>query len=186
MLNLVIFGAPGSGKGTQSEKLIEKYNLAHISTGDVLRGEIKKGSDLGKSAKQYIDKGQLVPDDVIIGMLAEELETKKDKAGVIFDGFPRTLAQGEALDKMLKEKGQEVSAVICLDVDDAELVKRLLQRGRTDDNLDTIKSRLEVYKNQTSPLMDYYQKAGKTAHIKGVGSVDEIFEKISQAVDKTK
>lgn len=186
MLNLVIFGAPGSGKGTQSEKLIEKYNLAHISTGDVLRGEIKKGSDLGKSAKQYIDKGQLVPDDVIIGMLAEELETKKDKAGVIFDGFPRTLAQGEALDKMLKEKGQEVSAVICLDVDDAELVKRLLQRGRTDDNLDTIKSRLEVYKNQTSPLMDYYQKAGKTAHINGVGTVDEIFEKISQAVDKTK
>lgn len=190
MLNIVIFGAPGSGKGTQSEKLIKKYNLAHISTGDVLREEMKNSTELGKLAKQYIDKGQLVPDDVIIGMLADVLESKKDKAGVIFDGFPRTLAQGEALDKMLRDKGQEVSTVICLNVDEDELMKRLIKRGqdsgRSDDNEQTIKSRLDVYKNQTSPLKDYYEKAGKTAHVHGIGTVEEIFDKISQAVDKVK
>ncbi len=190
MLNIVIFGAPGSGKGTQSENLIKKYNLAHISTGDVLRGEIKNGSDLGKLAEGYISKGQLVPDEVVIDMLAKVLDSKKDKAGVIFDGFPRTIPQGVALDKMLAERGQEVSVVVSLEVDEQELIDRLLKRGqqsgRSDDNYETIKARLDVYNNQTSPLKDHYTKAGKIAHIKGVGSVEEIFDRITVAVDQIK
>ncbi|MBP1619003.1 MAG: adk [Bacteroidetes bacterium] len=188
MLNIVIFGAPGSGKGTQSEKLIEKYGLAHISTGDVLRAEIKAGSELGKLAEGYISKGQLVPDEVIIDMLAEVLDSKKDSKGVIFDGFPRTIPQGEALDAMLKERGQLVSAVVSLDVDESELVDRLLKRGqlsgRSDDNEETIKSRLDVYKNQTSPLKEHYSKQGKLHGIPGVGQIDEIFGRITEAIDK--
>lgn len=190
MLNIVIFGAPGSGKGTQSENLIEKYNLAHISTGDVLRAEIKNGTELGQLAEGYISKGQLVPDEVVIDMLAKVLDSKKDKAGVIFDGFPRTIPQGEALDKMLAERGQGVSIVVSLEVDEQELIDRLLKRGqqsgRSDDNYETIKARLDVYNNQTSPLKDHYTKASKIAHIKGVGSVEEIFDRIAVAVDQIK
>ncbi len=190
MLNIVIFGAPGSGKGTQSENLIKKYNLAHISTGDVLRAEMKNGTELGKLAEGYISKGQLVPDDVVIGMLANVLDTKKDAAGVIFDGYPRTVAQSDALDKMLEERGQEVSIVVSLDVEEPELIERLIKRGqqsgRSDDNLETIKSRLDVYKNQTSPLKEHYENTGKLVNIKGIGTVDEIFEKIAEAVDKIK
>ena len=190
MLNIIIFGAPGSGKGTQSENLIKKYNLAHISTGDVLRAEMKNGTELGKLAEGYISKGQLVPDDVVIGMLANVLDSKKDAAGVIFDGFPRTIPQGEALEKMLKERGQDVSIVVSLEVDEPELIDRLIKRGqqsgRSDDNLETIKSRLDVYKNQTSPLKEHYKKTGKLASIQGVGTVDEIFERIAEAVNKVK
>lgn len=190
MLNIVIFGAPGSGKGTQSENLIKKYNLAHISTGDVLRAEMKGGTELGKLAEGYISKGQLVPDDVVIGMLAHVLDSKKDVAGVVFDGFPRTLPQSDALEKLLKDRGQEVSVVLSLEVDEPELIDRLIKRGqqagRSDDNLETIKSRLDVYKNQTSPLKDYYKKTGKLASIKGVGTIDEIFGLISEAVEKVK
>jgi len=190
MLNIVIFGAPGSGKGTQSENLIKKYNLAHISTGDVLRAEMKNGTELGKLAEGYISKGQLVPDDVVIGMLANVLDSKEEAAGVIFDGFPRTIPQSEALEKMLAERGQEVSIVVSLEVEEPELIDRLIKRGqqsgRSDDNLETIKSRLDVYKNQTSPLKEHYTKSGKLASIKGVGTVEEIFEKIAQAVDKVK
>lgn len=190
MLNIIIFGAPGSGKGTQSENLIKKYNLAHISTGDVLRAEMKNGTELGKLAETYISKGELVPDDVVIGMLANVLDAKKDVAGVIFDGFPRTIPQGEALDKMLKERGQDVSVVVSLEVDEPELIDRLIKRGqqsgRSDDNLETIKSRLDVYKNQTSPLKDHYKKTGKLASIKGIGSVENIFDLIVEAVDKVK
>lgn len=190
MLNIVIFGAPGSGKGTQSENLIKKYNLAHISTGDVLRAEMKNGTELGKLAEGYISKGQLVPDEVVIGMLANVLDSKKDAAGVIFDGFPRTIPQGEALAEMLKQRGQDVSIVVSLEVDEPELIDRLLKRGeqlgRSDDNMETIKSRLDVYKNQTSPLKEHYSKTGKLASIKGVGSVDEIFNSIVEAVDKVK
>lgn len=190
MLNIVIFGAPGSGKGTQSENLIKKYNLAHISTGDVLRAEMKNGTELGKLAEGYISKGQLVPDDVVIGMLANVLDSKKDAAGVIFDGFPRTIAQGEALDKMLKERNQAVSVVVSLEVDEPELIDRLIKRGqqsgRSDDNLETIKARLDVYTNQTSPLKKQYETSGKLASIKGVGTVEEIFDHISEAVDKVK
>jgi adenylate kinase len=190
MLNIIIFGAPGSGKGTQSENLIKKYNLAHISTGDVLRAEMKNGTELGKLAEGYISKGQLVPDDVVIGMLANVLDSKKDAPGVIFDGFPRTIAQGEALEKMLKERGQDVSVVVSLEVDEPELIDRLIKRGqqsgRSDDNLETIKSRLDVYKSQTSPLKEHYKNSGKLASIKGVGTVEEIFDLIADAVDKAK
>jgi len=190
MLNIVIFGAPGSGKGTQSENLIKKYNLAHISTGDVLRAEMKNGTELGKLAEGYISKGQLVPDDVVIGMLAHVLDSKKDVEGVVFDGFPRTIPQSDALEKMLEERGQEVSVVVSLEVDEPELIDRLIKRGqqagRSDDNLETIKSRLDVYKNQTSPLKEYYDKTGKLTSIKGVGTIEDIFGLISEAVDKVK
>lgn len=189
MLNIIIFGAPGSGKGTQSENLIKKYNLAHISTGDVLRAEMKEGTELGKLAEGYITKGQLVPDDVVIGMLANVLDSKKCSTGVIFDGFPRTLAQGKALDKMLEERGEKVSIVVSLEVEEPELINRLIKRGqqsgRSDDNIETIKSRLDVYKNQTSPLKAEYENSGKLVSIKGGGgTVEEIFNLISKAVDK--
>lgn len=192
MLNIVIFGAPGSGKGTQSENLIKKYNLAHISTGDVLRNEMKNGTDLGKLAEGYISKGQLVPDDVVIGMLANVLDEKikAGAKGVIFDGFPRTIPQGEALDAMLKERGEEVSAVVSLNVDEEELINRLIKRGqdsgRSDDNYETIKARLDVYNNQTSPLKAHYEKSGKLHAIHGMGTVEEIFEKIAKAIDSIK
>lgn len=190
MLNVVIFGAPGSGKGTQSEKLIAKYNLAHISTGDVFRSEMKNKTELGVLAESYISKGQLVPDEVTIAMLAKQLDAKKEVAGVIFDGFPRTIPQAEALDKMLAERNQKVSIVVSLEVDEPELIDRLIKRGqlsgRSDDNMETIKSRLDVYKNQTSPLKEEYSKSGKLASVKGVGTVDEIFESICKEVDKVK
>lgn len=151
---------------------------------------MKNGTELGKLAEGYISKGQLVPDDVVIGMLANVLDSKKDAAGVIFDGFPRTIAQGEALEKMLKERGQDVSVVVSLEVDEPELIDRLIKRGqqsgRSDDNLETIKSRLDVYKNQTSPLKEHYKNTGKLASIKGVGTVEEIFGLIAEAVDKVK
>lgn len=190
MLNVVIFGAPGSGKGTQSEKLIAKYNLAHISTGDVFRSEMKNKTELGVLAESYISKGQLVPDEVTIAMLAKQLDAKKDVAGVIFDGFPRTIPQAEALDKMLAERNQKVSIVVSLEVDEPELIDRLIKRGqlsgRSDDNMETIKSRLDVYKNQTSPLKEEYSKSGKLSSVKGVGTVEEIFESICKEVNKVK
>ena len=166
MLNVVIFGAPGSGKGTQSELIIKKYGLFHISTGDVLRGEMKADTPLGRTAKEYIEKGQLVPDSLIIEMLAGVLDSNpQTKEGVIFDGFPRTIPQAEALNAMLAERGTAVSIVVGLDVEEAELIDRLLKRGqvsgRSDDNYETIKSRLDVYNNQTSPLKDFYIKEGK-------------------------
>lgn len=190
MLNIVIFGAPGSGKGTQSENLIKKYNLAHISTGDVLRAEMKNETELGKLAEGYISKGQLVPDAVVIDMLAHVLDEKikAGAKGVIFDGFPRTIPQGEALDKVLAERGEKVTAVVSLNVDEEELINRLLKRGqesgRSDDNYETIKARLEVYNNQTSPLKEHYTKSGLLDSIYGMGSVDEIFERIVEAIEK--
>ena len=187
MLNIVIFGAPGSGKGTQSNYLKEKYGLEHISTGDLLRAEIAQKSELGKMAENYIAKGQLVPDEVVIGMLEETVKKNPNAKGFIFDGFPRTLAQGEALDKILKKFGQEISIVISLEVDDEELINRLLKRGelmgRSDDNRETIESRLKVYYNQTAPLKEFYAKQGKLVEIKGKGSIEEIFASIAQAVD---
>ena len=161
MKNIVIFGAPGSGKGTQSDKLIEKYGLGHISTGDVLRSEIKKGTELGKTAASFIDKGQLIPDDLMINILASVYDSfGRGHKGVIFDGFPRTIPQAEALKQMLAERGDKVAAMIELDVPEDELMKRLLLRGqisgRSDDNAETIKKRLNVYHNQTAPLIDWY------------------------------
>lgn len=188
MLNIVIFGAPGSGKGTQSARIVEKYGVSHISTGDVLRAEIKKGSELGKVAKGYIDQGQLLPDALIIDILASVLDSLKDSKGVIFDGFPRTIPQAEALKKMLSEREQDVSVMLDLDVPEDELIDRLIKRGqesgRADDNLETIKKRLTVYSEQTSPLKDFYKAEGKYQHINGVGSMDAIFDEIASVISK--
>ena len=190
MFNIVIFGAPGSGKGTQSKKLVERYGLDYISTGDMLRRAISEGRELGKTAKDYIDRGQLVPDDVIVGMIADFLDGKKGSKGVIFDGFPRTLKQAEALKTMLNERGTDIHVLLDLQVEDEELVKRLLERGKTsgrsDDNPETIKARLDVYHTQTAPLATYYIGEGKHVSIKGIGRIDEIFERIAEAIDRVK
>ena len=189
MLNIVIFGAPGSGKGTQSDKLIEHYNLFHISTGDVLRDNIRRGTELGKIAKGFIDQGQLVPDELIIDILAQVLDENKDQAteGVIFDGFPRTIPQAEALERLLADRGTQVDGVVGLEVPEEELIRRILLRGqmsgRSDDNEETARKRLETYHNQTSPLKAYYQEQGKYRAIDGLGSIDGIFELIKEALD---
>lgn len=188
MLNLVIFGAPGSGKGTQSERLISEYGLLHISTGDVLRDHIKRGTELGVTARQYIDKGQLVPDGLIIDILAQVLDDNKERAreGVIFDGFPRTIPQAQALERLLGERGTKVHAVVGLEVDEQELIDRLVKRGkesgRSDDNEATIRKRLEVYHNQTSPLREFYQERGLYKAIHGVGTIDDIFADIKRVL----
>ena len=188
MLNIVIFGAPGSGKGTQSERIVEKYGINHISTGDVLRAEIKNGTELGKTAKGYIDQGQLIPDELMIDILASVFDSFKDSKGVIFDGFPRTIAQAEALKKMLAERGKDVSVMLDLEVPEEELMVRLIKRGkdsgRADDNEETIKKRLHVYHSQTSPLIDWYKNEKKYQHINGLGTMDGIFADICEAVDK--
>lgn len=187
MKNIVIFGAPGSGKGTQSDKMIEKYGLNHISTGDVLRAEIKKGSELGKTAASFIDQGQLIPDDLMVSILASVYDSFGDHKGVIFDGFPRTIPQAEALKKMLAERGDKVAAMIELDVPEEELMKRLLlrgqQSGRADDNEETIKKRLVVYHSQTQPLIEWYDKEGIHYHIDGLGDLDRIFDDICKVID---
>lgn len=186
MLNLVIFGAPGSGKGTQSAKLIDTYGLYHISTGEVLRDHIRRGTELGKIADSYISKGQLIPDDLMIQILDDVLEQHADTNGVVFDGFPRTIPQAEALTKLLEKRGTELHAVIGLEVPEEELVERMLNRGRetgrADDNPETIKNRLEVYRNQTMPLRDYYKNEGKYLSIAGSGIVDEIFDDITDGI----
>jgi adenylate kinase len=190
MLNLVIFGAPGSGKGTQSELLIERYGLYHISTGEVLRNEIAKGTELGKTADSYISKGSLIPDELMISVLASVLDNNKEltSKGVIFDGFPRTIPQAVALKAMLAERGTKVHAVVGLEVADEELVERLLKRGkesgRADDNLETIKKRLEVYHSQTSPLKQHYTEEGNYYAIHGMGAVESIFATIAETLDK--
>ena len=188
MLNIIIFGAPGSGKGTQSERIVEKYGINHISTGDVLRAEIKNGTELGKTAKGYIDQGQLIPDELMIDILASVFDSFKDSKGVIFDGFPRTIAQAEALKKMLAERGQDVSIMLDLEVPEEELMVRLIKRGkdsgRADDNEETIKKRLHVYHSQTAPLIDWYKNEKKYQHINGLGTMEGIFAEICEAVDK--
>lgn len=188
MLNIVIFGAPGSGKGTQSERIVEKYGINHISTGDVLRAEMKNGTELGKTAKSYIDQGQLIPDELMIDILASVFDSFQDSKGVIFDGFPRTIAQAEALKKMLAEREQEVKVMLDLDVPEDELMTRLIKRGkesgRADDNEETIKKRLVVYHSQTAPLIDWYKNEGQYQHINGLGSMDDIFSEISENIDR--
>ncbi len=188
-LNVVLFGAPGSGKGTQSAKLIDKYGLYHISTGEVLRDHIKRGTELGKIADSYISKGQLIPDALMIEILEDVLETEaKDKKGVVFDGFPRTIPQAEALKDLLKRRGTDLHAVIGLEVPEEELMDRMIKRGRetgrADDTPETIKNRLQVYHNQTHPLKEYYTKEGKYLPINGMGIVDEIFNEISEGLEK--
>lgn len=185
MLNIVIFGAPGSGKGTQSARLIDAYGLYHISTGELLRDHIKRGTELGVTADQFISKGQLIPDDLMIRILDDVLENEAAaKKGVVFDGFPRTIPQADALEELLAKRGSQLDAVIGLDVPEDELVHRMLARGketgRADDNIDTIKNRLDVYHNQTLPLRKYYEEKGKYIAVNGTGIVDEIFADISR------
>jgi adenylate kinase len=188
MLNVVLLGAPGSGKGTQSELIIKQYGLHHISTGDILRAEIKKGSTLGLTAAQFINDGKLIPDDLIIKILSEELESHPTTKGIVFDGFPRTIAQAEALENLLRKKDENVVAVLSLEVEEDELIKRMLNRGqefgRSDDNLETIKNRLQVYHSQTEPLKNYYKKKGKLFVIKGKSSIESVFEDITDILDR--
>ena len=188
MKNIVIFGAPGSGKGTQSDLMIEHYGLGHISTGDVLRNEIKNGTELGKTAQGFIDNGQLIPDDLMVSILAKKYdEFGRGHKGVIFDGFPRTIPQAEALKKMLDERGDKVAAMIELDVPEDELMTRLIKRGqesgRADDNEETIKKRLVVYHSQTQPLIEWYKKEGLHHHINGLGTLERIFGDIQNVID---
>ncbi len=188
MKNIVIFGAPGSGKGTQSDLMIEKYGFGHISTGDVLRNEIKNETELGKTAKQYIDKGMLIPDALMIDILANVYDSYgKEHKGVIFDGFPRTIPQAEALKEMLAERGHSVAVMIELDVPADQLMERLIKRGkesgRSDDNEETIKKRLAVYTTQTAPLIEWYDNEGLHHHIDGYGALDRIFADICAVID---
>ncbi len=188
MKNIVIFGAPGSGKGTQSDLMIGKYGFNHISTGDVLRSEIKNGTELGKTAKGYIDNGQLIPDELMVSILAGVYDSfGKEHKGVIFDGFPRTIPQAEALKQMLSERGHKVAAMIELDVPEEELMQRLIKRGqqsgRSDDNAETIKKRLDVYHSQTAPLIEWYRNEGVHHHIDGLGELNRIFCDISSVID---
>ncbi len=188
MKNIVIFGAPGSGKGTQSDLLIQHYGLGHISTGDVLRNEIQKGTELGKTAQRIIDKGNLIPDDLMISILAKVYDSYgRGHKGVIFDGFPRTIPQAEALKKMLEERTDKVAAMIELDVPEEELMRRLIlrgqQSGRADDNEDTIKKRLVVYHSQTQPLIEWYKKEGLHHYVNGSGTLERIFADIQKIVD---
>lgn len=189
MLNIVLFGAPGSGKGTQSAKLIDEYGLYHISTGELLRDHIKRGTPLGKTANEYISKGQLIPDQLMIDILDDVLEKEASgKSGVVFDGFPRTIPQAEALKELLRKRGTDLHAVIGLEVPEDELVNRMLARGketgRADDNIETIKNRLDVYHNQTLPLRDYYTNEKKYLAINGLGIVDEIFRDIADQLER--
>lgn len=188
MLNIIIFGAPGSGKGTQSRKLTEKYGLEHVSTGDVIRAEIKAGTEFGKKADALISKGQLVPDDEMIAKLGEIMQKGNGIKGYILDGYPRTLAQGEALDKMLEKHNQKVSIVLSLEVEEEELINRILKRGensgRSDDNREIIESRLNVYHEQTEPLKKFYSEQFKLVRIHGQGEIEDIFGEISTIIDR--
>ncbi len=187
MINLILFGPPGSGKGTQAASLVDKYNLLHISTGDLFRFNIKNETALGKEAKSYIDKGELVPDSVTINMLKAKVDENPDVKGYIFDGFPRTIPQAEALDALMAEKGG-ISSLLMLDVPEEELVGRLLERGKTSgraDDLDEniIRNRQEVYRNETMPIFDYYFTKGKSVKVWGVGSIPMIFNRLSLELD---
>lgn len=188
MFNLILFGPPGSGKGTQSDSLVEKYGLVHLSTGNLLREEIAQKTPLGVEAKSFMDKGQLVPDEVVIGMVDSYFDKYADAKGFLFDGFPRTVAQAIALDNLLELKKTSINAVLALDVKEDELVKRLLNRGKTsgrsdDTNEEVIRKRFTVYKNETTPVAEHYKAANKFKPIKGEGAVECIFESICNEID---
>ena len=188
MKNIIIFGAPGSGKGTYSEEIVAKYEMGHISTGDVLRGEIKNGTELGNIAKGYIDNGQLIPDELMIDILAKTYDSMSSSNGVIFDGFPRTIEQAEALKRMLSERGHDMGMMIELVVDEETLMARLLNRaieqGRADDNEETIKKRFEVYNKQTSPLAEWFQHEGIRNVFTWKGSKEQMLSEIFETIDK--
>ena len=189
MFNLILFGPPGSGKGTQSEQLIERYGLKHISTGDLLRSEISRQTALGLEAMKFMDKGQLVPDEVVIGMISSALDENPAAKGFLFDGFPRTAAQAEALDKLLELKKSSIAVMLALDVSEEELIKRLEKRGQTsgrsdDTNQQVIKARIVEYHNKTAPVAGYYRNFNKVVMIKGEGTINEIFESLCAEIDK--
>ncbi|WP_288879850.1 adenylate kinase [Pedobacter panaciterrae] len=188
MLNFVLFGPPGAGKGTQSEKLIEKYQLIHISTGDLFRAHIKNQSPLGQRVSALIADGQLVPDEITIAMLEEEVDKNPNAKGFIFDGFPRTVPQAEALDQFLERKGSSIAGVIALDVDQQELTKRIAQRqietGRVDDQADKLQKRIEEYFSKTIHVLPYYEGQNKLSKVNGVGKIDDIFADLSAVIDK--
>ena len=189
MFNLILFGPPGSGKGTQSEKLVEKYKLVHLSTGNLLRSEIAEKTPLGIEAKHFIDKGQLVPDEVVIGMVDSFFDKHPDAIGFLFDGFPRTTAQALALDKLMTLKKTEIGLLLMLEVNEEELITRLVLRGKTsgrsDDGDENVqRNRQQVYKNETLPVASYYQKAKKVAVIDGMGEIGSIFERLCSYIDK--
>ena len=188
MFNLILFGPPGSGKGTQSERLISKYGLKHLSTGDLLRSEIAGQTPLGLAAKSYMDKGQLVPDEVVIEMISSALDNNPQANGFLFDGFPRTNAQAEALDKLLNQKGTSIALVLALQVSETELIKRLLNRGLTSgrpDDVDeeVIRNRIVEYEKKTAAVADHYRKYDKVVYVKGEGNIDEIFDSLSREID---
>ena len=188
MFNLILFGPPGSGKGTQSEKIIEKYNFVHLSTGDLLRSQIAQQTALGLEAKKLMDKGQLVPDEVVVGMISTALEENPTAKGFLFDGFPRTAAQAESLDKLLDFKKEPIKVMLALDVSEEELIKRILKRGETsgrsdDMNHDIIAARVAEYKNKTEAVADYYRQTDKVVMVAGEGSIDDIFERLSKEID---
>lgn len=188
MFNLILFGPPGSGKGTQSDKLIEQYGLLHLSTGNLLREEIANQTKLGLEAKRYMDQGQLVPDEVVIGMIRSALQANPDAKGFLFDGFPRTVAQAAALDSLLAELNEEISIVLALEVTEDELVQRLLNRGKTsgrsdDTNTDVIRARLVEYENKTSPVAGHYEQFGKVKRVKGEGTIEDIFRSLTREIE---
>ena len=188
MLNLILFGPPGSGKGTQADKLVEKYQLIHISTGDLFRREMKNETPLGLRAKEYMAKGELVPDEVTVGMLKNRVEEFPDARGFIFDGFPRTIPQAQALDKLMKEEGTAISGLLALDVPDEEIIKRILLRGKTsgrpdDNDTSIIRNRIDVYRQETTPVFDYYQEFSKSHAVSGVGTIDDIFERLCSVIE---
>ncbi len=191
MLNIILFGPPGAGKGTQSEKIIQKYNLKHIATGDIFRKHLSEGTALGKLAQGYMNEGNLVPDEVVIGMVDETIKENEGANGFIFDGFPRTVTQASALDRLLEEKGAPIAGMIALDVPEDELIARIKNRGKTsgraDDQDETkIQTRIKVYKEETLPVANYYDKKHKYAQILGVGSIEEIFDQICEKIDDFK
>lgn len=187
MFNLVLFGPPGSGKGTQSENIISKFGLLHVSTGDLLRAEKKAETPLGLEAKKFMDNGELVPDEVVIGMISSKIDANPEAKGFIFDGFPRTVAQAEALDKLLSFKNNPINLVISLQVKEEELIKRLVERGkesgRVDDNEEVITKRIKVYHQETSPVADFYNEQDKLVTVEGIGSIGDIFEAISSKIE---
>ncbi len=189
MVNFLIFGPPGSGKGTQSVKLAEKFNLKHLSTGDMLRAEIAAGTELGKKMSSIMSRGELVPDEVVIEMIANKIDSTKNAAGFLFDGFPRTVAQTEVLEKMLNERGMKINSMLVLDVDHDELVKRLVLRadlsGRPDDkDPAVIENRIDVYRSKTEPIIDYCRQRGIYQPVDGVGSIDEIFDRLCEFMEE--
>lgn len=191
MFNLILFGPPGSGKGTQSEKLIDKYGLIHLSTGNLLREQLQNKTALGLAAKSYMDQGQLVPDEVVIGMIRSALEANPRAKGFLFDGFPRTVAQAEALDNLLREKDTEIASVLALIVSERELIERLLNRGKTsgrsdDTNEGIIQARIKEYESKTAAVAAYYDQFGKVKRVEGEGSIDDIFEQLCKEIDLQK